>query len=73
MRRKKLCGALTRRRTFCRCKALPNGRCKLHGGLSTGPRTVEGKARSLAAMQAGYRRWKAEQETANRLQHLATP
>jgi hypothetical protein len=23
-----------------------NGRCKLHGGLSTGPKTAEGKARS---------------------------
>lgn len=26
------------------------GRCKLHGGKSTGPRTVEGKARALAAL-----------------------
>lgn len=23
-----------------------NGRCKLHGGLSTGPKTIEGKTRS---------------------------
>jgi len=43
---KKLCGAKTRKQTSCRCKALKNGRCRLHGGLSTGPRTVEGKMRS---------------------------
>ena len=27
----------------CQAKALSNGRCKNHGGLSTGPRTAEGK------------------------------
>jgi len=26
--------------------AMPNGRCRMHGGLSTGPRTAEGLARS---------------------------
>jgi hypothetical protein len=31
-------------------------RCRLHGGLSTGPRTPEGKARTIAAMVAGRRR-----------------
>jgi hypothetical protein len=39
------CGAKTRRGTSCRCKALPSGRCKYHGGLSTGPRTAEGRKR----------------------------
>jgi hypothetical protein len=24
-------------------KPLPNGRCKLHGGMSTGPKTAEGR------------------------------
>jgi hypothetical protein len=28
---------------------MPNGRCRLHGGKSTGPRTPEGLARSKAA------------------------
>src|SRR5262245_14533936 len=28
---------------------MPNGRCKLHGGKSTGPRTPEGIARSRRA------------------------
>ena len=27
----------------CQAKALVNGRCKNHGGMSTGPRTVEGR------------------------------
>jgi hypothetical protein len=36
------CGAKTRRGTPCLCPAMPNGRCRLHGGLSTGPRTAEG-------------------------------
>ena len=27
----------------CQAKALPNGRCKNHGGMSTGPKTLEGR------------------------------
>ena len=42
--------AKTRRGTLCRNPAIrgPN-RCRMHGGKSTGPRTPEGKARSIAA------------------------
>lgn len=29
----------------CRQAAMPNGRCRMHGGKSTGPRTQEGKDR----------------------------
>jgi hypothetical protein len=36
------CGAKTRHGTRCRCPAMPNRRCRLHGGLSTGPKTPEG-------------------------------
>jgi len=36
------CGAKTRRGTSCQCPAMKNGRCRLHGGLSTGPRTEAG-------------------------------
>ena len=32
----------------CRAGALANGRCKSHGGKSTGPRTPEGKVRVTA-------------------------
>jgi len=42
------CGAKTRRGTPCQCKALANGRCKLHGGKSTGPKTEKGKQQSAA-------------------------
>ena len=27
----------------CKAKAMPNGRCKNHGGMSTGPKTPEGR------------------------------
>ena len=41
------CGAKTRRGTPCKQQGLyQSGRCKLHGGLSTGPRTKAGKKRS---------------------------
>jgi hypothetical protein len=40
------CGARTRSGTPCRGPAMPNGRCRMHGGPSTGPRTPEGKERA---------------------------
>jgi hypothetical protein len=42
-----ICGATTRAGTACKRRDLyRSGRCKLHGGLSTGPRTAKGKRRS---------------------------
>jgi hypothetical protein len=43
------CGAKTRRGVPCRGPAMPNGRCRMHGGPSTGPRTPEGLERSRKA------------------------
>ena len=43
------CGACTRAGHPCRQPAMANGRCRLHGGKSTGPRTATGRARSAAA------------------------
>ena len=41
------CGAKTRAGTPCKLNSLYlNGRCKFHGGLSTGPKTEEGKRKS---------------------------
>jgi len=41
------CGAKTRAGTPCKLRSIfANGRCKFHGGLSSGPRTVGGKRRS---------------------------
>jgi hypothetical protein len=44
------CCAKTRRGTRCQCPAMRNGRCRLHGGLSTGPKTVEGIERIRRAL-----------------------
>ena len=44
MKYKNTCGAYARSTGKpCQDKALPNGRCKNHGGLSTGPKTTEGR------------------------------
>jgi len=64
------CGAHARSTGLpCQAKALSNGRCRNHGGLSTGPRTLEGKkaiskatAKRMASGQqekalAGLRAW----------------
>jgi hypothetical protein len=59
------CNAKTRKGTPCQARGLGKGdRCKFHGGLSTGPLTPEGKAKTLAALQAGYRRWLAAKKAA---------
>jgi hypothetical protein len=59
------CGARSKRTGKpCRAAAMPNGRCKVHGGKSTGPRTPEGLERSRRAnWKHGYysREAKAEQ------------
>jgi len=40
------CGARTRAGTPCKLNSIySNGRCKFHGGLSTGAKTAEGKAK----------------------------
>ena len=44
------CGATCKRTGQpCRGAAMPNGRCRMHGGGSTGARTSEGQARCQAA------------------------
>ena len=44
MKTKSLCGAYARSTGLpCKAKALPNGRCKNHGGMSTGPKTPDGR------------------------------
>ncbi len=70
MKSKKRCGAHARSTGApCRAKALPNGRCRNHGGASTGPLTVEGRqavgaaARArlcnggLQKLQEGFQKW----------------
>ncbi|RKK03324.1 hypothetical protein EBE87_25900 [Pseudoroseomonas wenyumeiae] len=48
-RASKRCQAKTRSGGECQGPAMPNGRCRMHGGMSTGPRTAEGMARMRAA------------------------
>ena len=44
MKQKTKCGAYARTTgNPCQAKALTNGRCKNHGGMSTGPKTAEGR------------------------------
>jgi hypothetical protein len=44
------CGARLKRTVgLCRQPAMKNGRCRLHGGKSTGPKTPQGKANSAKA------------------------
>ena len=44
------CGAKTRQDTPCQRPANKrNGRCRLHGGASSGPRTEQGRAKIAAA------------------------
>ena len=70
MKSKQLCGAHARSTgSPCEAKALTNGRCKLHGGLSTGPKTPEGRQSIAVATKArmydhqlqkskdGFQRW----------------
>jgi hypothetical protein len=54
-RQRPKCGARNRRGEPCKVKVEPGKRrCRFHGGLSTGPKTAEGKARIAEAQR---RRW----------------
>ena len=51
IREGKACGAKTRRGSMCVATGMKNGRCKNHGGMSTGPRTPEGRAKALSCLR----------------------
>jgi hypothetical protein len=55
----KICknGVRVSRGLFCKAWAMESGRCWVHGGASTGPKSPEGKARVVAAMVEGRRKW----------------
>ena len=57
-----LCGARTRSNSPCAKYPIKGKRrCRLHGGLSTGPKTAEGRARIAAAQfkHGRYVNWRA--------------
>jgi len=53
------CGAKNRRGSPCECPAMSNGRCRLHGGLSTGAKTREGieRIRQAVTKHGYYSEW----------------
>ena len=64
------CGAKNRRGTPCQCPAMANGRCRLHGGLSTGPKTPEGKERIRKAVTK-HGRYSAAAKAPRRVQKFS--
>jgi hypothetical protein len=51
------CGAQTRQGSECMMAVVPGkARCRLHGGLSTGPKTIEGRRRIAEAQRRRWRR-----------------
>ena len=66
------CGARAARWALVQQPAMRNGRCRLHGGKSTGPRTPEGLARSRRAnWKHGYYSAEAKAERAKARGQLA--
>jgi len=60
------CGAKTRTGNPCQRKSFANGRCRNHGGLSSGPKSSEGRARIVDAQRRRWERWRTERSaTAN--------
>ena len=59
------CGARTRKGTSCLIRVdAGKRRCRFHGGLSTGPRTAEGKARIATAQRRRWAQWRSHIGTA---------
>ena len=57
------CGARTRAGHPCQRKGLGRGgRCPNHGGLSSGARTEEGRARISRAQKQRWRKWRAQHQ-----------
>jgi hypothetical protein len=52
-----ICGARNRAGALCGNRPRPNGRCRFHGGMSTGPRTAEGleRLRDARTVHGAYR------------------
>jgi len=58
----RLCGAKTRKGGSCRQKTLPGrNRCKFHGGMSTGPKTLKGRQRIAEGQRRRWRQYREDQ------------
>lgn len=71
LRKAPRCGAKTRAGTPCQCPAMANGRCRVHGGLSTGAKTAAGIARISAAVLKNGRYTKEEKAKKERRAYVA--
>ncbi len=60
LRRRQRCGAIRGNGLPCPAQGLANGRCKFHGGRSTGPRTEAGRRRIAEAQRRRWLRWREE-------------
>jgi hypothetical protein len=62
------CGARTRQGASCKAKVVPGKRrCRLHGGLSSGPRTALGRERISNAQRQRWSRWQGHETRAEEL------
>jgi hypothetical protein len=75
-RNRPLCGAKCRDGHPCQAKVAVdpksnkpiNGRCRMHGGLSKGPKTAEGKARSREAARLGMLKYWINRKALSKLE-----
>jgi hypothetical protein len=66
------CGARTRAGGHCRAKVLDGRRrCRLHGGLSTGPKTAEGKRRCREGQDRARARRRLEKQRESTAEEIA--
>jgi hypothetical protein len=71
-KRRPACGAKNRSGSPCRVAPVPGKRrCRFHGGLSTGPKTVEGKLRIAAAQRRRWARRRGEDIRTERLRPIS--
>lgn len=62
----KKCLAKTRKQNLCQSPAMKNGRCRMHGGKSTGAKTKEGIIKiSNANLKTGFYTKESIQERKN--------
>ena len=54
------CAAKTRTGSPCMRRAMGNGRCTNHGGLSSGPKTDAGRKRIVDAQRRRWDRWRSQ-------------
>ena len=71
MKRKQICGALNRQGLPCQAKMLLRGRrCRNHGGMSSGAKTLEGRARAVYAMHGARHSDAGKQAHSDRMRQL---